>query len=587
MPVRFRPLVPTYKKIMNLLFYAPNLLQKTARGFYQHVPSSYLILKNYVKEKNPELFDSIQWHIPFYVHEPMDKVVTFIKDNKIDCLALGLYIWNYQHCCDLAQEVKRQFGDGVQIVVGGPNCSSATDPEWAVNHPYFDFSVAGDGERPFVDILQHISGLKRLNPITTKNIVYRSGDQIVKTAYKYWKPDTETSPYIELKEELAEMVSKITDQNGRAILTYETSRGCPYGCTFCDWTSGLTHKVSKRKADMRQELNHIMDSGIDTIYLGDANYGQWDSDVELMRHMSQMAKERGLAIGTYNMSKNKKHNVEAIFEIMAENKLIDYFKLSVQDSNPDVLAAIDRPDITWGEHVAMKQRLEAKFPDVWSEVEIIMGLPGQSRTTWRETIYKTLQAGGFPRVMGFEVLPQSPAGYDQEYRAKWQIYNKVVWYPKEYWCDPTVSDLSLIARPSNTVLSTTTFSIQDRVWMTVWFMFIQGILNKMDLFGFLFDMRRLDLLFPSIESFLERMDVDAKVEAIIPNLTENLNREIPIFGLSKPEVDTIKLIRPNFIIDEIIENNRQEFLDYIAEQGLLLQYIEYNGKPKKNRGLTL
>jgi hypothetical protein len=189
--------------------------------------------------------------------------------------------------------------------------------------------------------------------------------------------------------------------------------------------------------------------------------------------------------------------------------------------------------------------------------------------------------------MGFEVLPQSPAGYDQEYRAKWQINNRIVWYPKEYWCDPTAEDLSLIARPSDTVLSTTTFTVEDRVWMTVWFMFIQGILNKMDLFGFLFDMRRLDLLFPSIESFLDRIDVDAKVEAIIPNLTENLNRDIPIFGLSRPEVDPVKLIRPNFIIDEIIENNRQEFLDYIAEQGLLLQYIEYNGKPKKNRGLTL
>ena len=571
-----------------LLFYSPNLLQKTARGFYQHIPSSYLVLKNYIKEKDLELFNSIEWHIPFFTVESTDNVLTYIEQNNISCLCVGLYIWNYEHCCNLSKQVKERFQDKVKIVVGGPSCNSGTDPEWAVKHPWFDYSVAGDGEQPFLQVLKSVAGVKKLNPVSTKNIVYREGKQIVKTAYQYHKPDGTTSPYIELKDELAQLSKKIRDNNMPAIITYETSRGCPYGCTFCDWTSGLSHKVSKRQAPWTQELDVIMDAGIDTIYVGDANYGQWDSDVELIKYMSHLAKTRGLAIGAYNMSKNKKSNVEKIFEIMAENNLVDYFKLSVQDPDPTVLEAIVRPDITWEEHVAMKDRLEAKFPDVWSEVELILALPGQTRQGWEDSVRMVLEAGCFTRVMGFEILPQSPAGYDQEYRAKWAINNKVIWYPFQYKFDDTATDYSLIARPSDSVLSTSTFSVEDRAYMTLWYLFIQSVLNKMDLFGFMFSRQQQRKVWPLLVEFLDRINYRTAVTELSENLANNLNREQPLFVLSITEHNnSTSLIRPNFHIDEIIERNKQTFFDVLESQGLLDDYIVYQHQPKRFRGLNL
>lgn len=571
-----------------LLFYSPNLLQKTARGFYQHIPSSYLVLKNYIREKDSELYGNINWHIPFFTVESADNVLEYIEENNINCLCVGLYIWNYEHCCNLSKQVKERFQDRVKIVVGGPSCGSGTDPEWAVTHPWFDYSVAGDGEQPFLQVLKSIAGVKKLNPVSTKNIVYRDNGQIIKTAYQYHKPDGTSSPYIELKDELAQLSKKIQDTNMPAIITYETSRGCPYGCTFCDWTSGLSHKVSKRKAPWAEELDVIMDAGIDTIYIGDANYGQWDSDVELIKHMSHLAKTRGLAIGAYNMSKNKKANVEKIFEIMAENNLVDYFKLSVQDPDPTVLDAIVRPDITWEEHVAMKDRLEAKFPDVWSEVELILALPGQTRQGWEDSVRMVLEAGCFTRVMGFEILPQSPAGYDQEYRAKWAINNKVIWYPFQYKFDDTVTDYSLIARPSDSVLSTSTFSVEDRAYMTLWYLFIQSVLNKMDLFGFMFSRKQQREIWPLLVEFLERINYRELVTEFSENLARNLKRDQPLFVLSITEYDgSTSLIRPNFHIDEIIEHNKQPFFDVLESHGMLDDYNVYQQQPKRFRGLNL
>ena len=65
------------------------------------------------------------------------------------------------------------------------------------------------------------------------------------------------------------------------MLPYETSRGCPYNCSFCDWTSGLTHKTYYRKFDIESELEFLADNGITNFHLSDANFGQIDQDLSL------------------------------------------------------------------------------------------------------------------------------------------------------------------------------------------------------------------------------------------------------------------------------------------------------------------
>jgi putative methyltransferase len=573
---------------IQLLFYSPNLPQKTPSGRRQHIPSSYFVLKNYIKEKDLDLFGTIDWHMPFVAVESIHNVLLYIEEHNITCLCVGLYIWNYKHCCFLAEEVKKRFQNKVKIVAGGPSCNSELDSTWAVTHPYFDYSVAGDGEQPFLQVLKSVVGIKKLNPVSTKNIVYRDNEQIIKTAYQYNKPDSITSPYIELNEELAQLCKKIQDNIMPVIITYETSRGCPYACTFCDWTSGLSHKVSKRPAPWTQELDAIMDAGIDAIYIGDANYGQWDADVELAKYMGHLAKTRGLTIGAHNMSKNKKANVEKIFEIMAENDLIEYFKFSVQDPDPTVLGAIDRPDITWEEHMAMKDRLETKFPHVWSEVELILGLPGQTKQGWEDSIRKVIEAGCFPRVMVFEILPQSPAGYNQEYRTKWAIHHKVIWYPWLFEFDDTAYDYSLISRPTDTVLSTSTFSMLDHAHMIVWYYFIQAVLDKIDLFGFMFSCKQQREVWPLIVKFLDSIGYRDQVAELSKNLVNNFNRDRPVFALSIPKNDsTAALIRPNFHIDSIVEENKHIFLDLLQSCGMYEQYTLYQSQPKKGRGLIL
>ena len=55
---------------------------------------------------------------------------------------------------------------------------------------------------------------------------------------------------------------------------WESNRGCPYSCTFCDWGNSDVSKVKKFDMDrLYQEINWISNNGFYYIFLADANFG--------------------------------------------------------------------------------------------------------------------------------------------------------------------------------------------------------------------------------------------------------------------------------------------------------------------------
>jgi hypothetical protein len=124
--------------------------------------------------------------------------------------------------------------------------------------------------------------------------------------------------------------------------------------------------------------------------------------------------------------------------------------------------------------------------------------------------------------------------------------------------------------------------------MTLWYLFIQATLNKMDLFGFLFSRKQQRDVWPLVVEFLDSINYRDQVTELSANLANNLNRDQPLFVLSIPQYDgSVTLIRPNFHIDEIVERNKQVFLDLLATRGMLDDYHVYHQQPKRFRGLNL
>jgi radical SAM superfamily enzyme YgiQ (UPF0313 family) len=215
--------------------------------------------------------------------------------------------------------------------------------------------------------------------------------------------------------------------------TYETQRGCPYHCTFCDWNGGQSNKVQKRKdVSFLDEIDFMAKHGMYSLYLADANFGMWDVDVEIMKRMVEHKKNgHNFTFVSFNMSKNINANFKEIMKLMIEYDFNTvWIKLSVQDIHDIVLEAIDRPG-KWEDSKQFGYELYEEFGEKKNLnkifIELILGLPEQTVENFTATLDEVYSSGFIPRTYPFFLLRNAPATYDMVYREKYGIKDAMIY----------------------------------------------------------------------------------------------------------------------------------------------------------------
>jgi radical SAM superfamily enzyme YgiQ (UPF0313 family) len=214
---------------------------------------------------------------------------------------------------------------------------------------------------------------------------------------------------------------------------YETQRGCPYHCSFCDWNGGQSNKTQKRKEiNFIDEIDFMAKNKMYNLHISDANFGMWDVDVEIMKRMVEHKKNgHNFNFVSFNMSKLINKNFKEIMHMIVEHDFNSvWLKLSVQDIHQSVLEAIDRPG-DWNESKKVGLELYEKFSESKNLkkifVELILGLPGQSIESFTATLKEFYSNGFVPRTYPFLLLRNAPATYNMEYRAKHGIKDDLVY----------------------------------------------------------------------------------------------------------------------------------------------------------------
>jgi tRNA A37 methylthiotransferase MiaB len=321
--------------------------------------------------------------------------------------------------------LKKQIKHDVVIMVGGPSIDAHGVYDWRQDFPDADYAVYSDGEQAFHDILCHHFRGSSINVLTTKNLLWIKNAAIQKAPAAYVR-NAEYSPYLESKHLLLQMANDPDNQGKEMRMAYETSRGCPYTCSFCDWSSGLGPTTVKRKADYRAELEFIASLPIKTVHDSNANFGQWPVDVEIAEMIAEIFPPRGIKMQPPNLSKNKKDRAYKILEILMAAGVVDTGKFAVQDIHPEILANVDRPDIPWEEHKVYIRHLKTLFPDKPFHIEGIKGLPGQTRATWHNMIRESYLLGLRIEMYNWVMIPNSPAMYDPEYKQKFNLCTRKI-----------------------------------------------------------------------------------------------------------------------------------------------------------------
>lgn len=158
----------------------------------------------------------------FSINEMTDSILSDIYEEDCDVAAFSCYIWNIGDVLKIADNLKKILPK-VKIILGGPEVSFSAS-EVMKNNSSIDYILSGEGEAAFYQLLSSFKN-QSISPDNIKSLSYRDGDHIVEGEVYAVIEDLNKieSPYSE------EMLCT----TGNKIVYYESSRGCPFDCSYC------------------------------------------------------------------------------------------------------------------------------------------------------------------------------------------------------------------------------------------------------------------------------------------------------------------------------------------------------------------
>jgi hypothetical protein len=349
-----------------------------------------------------------------------DALSAFLKANRPAIAGFTNYMWNAHLSCAVARQIKRHL-PGVPVVMGGPNypLDEAEQQAYLARHPEIDFFIDGEGEVPFAALFDALSQVgfsaARLKEAGTdiQGVHYLHEGTFVRngTAARMLDLDaTLPSPYT------TGLLDEFFDEKLSPMM--QTSRGCPYSCTFCHDGIAYMNKTRAFSIDrVREELAYIeARAKAPTLQLADLNWGMFPHDVETARAIDQTRRRSGwprnVMVAT---AKNQKDRIVQMSAILGDVLQVG---ASVQSTNGEVLHFIKRTNISLD--AVTRMTMGASNGHTGSFTEIILGLPGDTKATHIASVYDMLDAGiQDVRLFQFILLPGTEAA-GPAHRARFQ-----------------------------------------------------------------------------------------------------------------------------------------------------------------------
>ncbi|AOT68794.1 B12-binding domain-containing radical SAM protein [Geosporobacter ferrireducens] len=193
------------------------VLLTTLNSKYIH---SSLALR-YLYSFNQEAFPGIITLQEYTINHNPDYVLAEIFKGNYTILCFSCYIWNIEATLEIVKNLKK-IKPEVTIILGGPEVSFEAE-KLMKQHPTVDYIVTGEGEITFQELLLYLIH-KKGKIEDMYGILYRQGNHIQQNQERELikNLDQIPSPYDE----------KLDGLENR-ILYYESSRGCPYNCSYC------------------------------------------------------------------------------------------------------------------------------------------------------------------------------------------------------------------------------------------------------------------------------------------------------------------------------------------------------------------
>lgn len=356
-------------------------------GAYARSRGENVELKEYTINQNPEeiLRD-------LYLEQP-------------DMLALSCYIWNISVVREIAAELHKLL-PGLPIWVGGPEVSYDAE-HFLRENPWASGVMRGEGEITFTELLTRIR--KGQSPDGLAGVTWRTkGGEIMVN---------EDRPVMDLSE-VPFPYTDLTDFEHR-ILYYESSRGCPFSCSYC--LSSIDKKLRFRNLSLViQELQFFLDHRVPQVKFVDRTFNcRHDHAKTIWRYL--LEHDNGVTNFHFEVAADLLDE-EELELIRAMRPGLIQLEIGVQSTNPNTITQIRRK-MNFSRVSAVVKRIKQGH-NVHQHLDLIAGLPFEDLDSFKHSFNDVfaLQPDqlqlGFLKVLKGSFMQQMADTYGCVYRDK-------------------------------------------------------------------------------------------------------------------------------------------------------------------------
>ena len=302
----------------------------------------------------------------YTINNYADDILMDLYKQKPDILAVSCYIWNIDMVKQILREIKKVLPNLI-VWVGGPEVSYEVKCFLKAN-PYVDGVMIGEGEQTFVELMEHyVEGTRSLFDIL--GIAYRNGEEILFTAPRMPMNLSDIPfPYDDL------------DVFANKIIYYESSRGCPFSCSYC--LSSIEKGVRLRNTELvKRELQLFLDNKIPQVKFIDRTFNcNHKHAMEIWRYIY----EHDNGVTNFHFEISADLLTEEELELLNQMRVgLVQLEIGVQSTNEKTIHAINRTMNLDKLSYAVKRVQAGK--NIHQHLDLIAGLPFEDYESFRNS----------------------------------------------------------------------------------------------------------------------------------------------------------------------------------------------------------
>ena len=318
----------------------------------------------------------------YTINQPKDEILKDIYGSGADVVCFSCYIWNISFVRELIRDLAKILPE-TAFWVGGPEVSYDAE-KFLTEMPEMTGVLVGEGEKTFHDLLEYyIDGKGSLGEI--RGIAYRDGEEI---RHNGWRELMNLSEIPFVYQHLEEFENR--------IIYYESSRGCPFSCSYC--LSSIDKKLRFRDLELvKKELQFFLDHKVPQVKFVDRTFNcKHEHAMAIWKYI--LEHDNGVTNFHFEVSADLLRDEE--MDLMAKMRpgLIQ-LEIGVQSTNPETIRAIHR-------HMDLDKLKRCvdrvhSFRNIHQHLDLIAGLPYEDYDTFHRSFNDVYQMKPDQLQLGF------------------------------------------------------------------------------------------------------------------------------------------------------------------------------------------